>query len=143
MFKIDVIACGRLRASPLLDLWMDYLKRMQWSVTLHEIDERHPEKMADKIVSSALLVALDERGKSLSSREFSTLLQTKMDQGMGHIQFLIGGADGLGDEIRDKAQSLLSFGKQTWPHMLARIMLIEQLYRAQQIMKGHPYHREG
>jgi 23S rRNA (pseudouridine1915-N3)-methyltransferase len=85
---------------------------------------------------------MDERGKSLPSLKFADKIRDLQNQGRSHIQFIIGGADGLGDDIRKRADLLLSFGAQTWPHMLARVMLLEQIYRCQQILSGHPYHRE-
>ena len=82
------------------------------------------------------------KGKArLSSASFAAKVQDLMDEGRPVIQFIIGGADGLNDEIRKRADILLSFGIQTWPHMMVRIMLIEQIYRARQIVAGHPYHR--
>lgn len=146
MLFIDVIAAGRLRDPALLSLWQDYTKRLQWPLTLHEIESKKPGGEAEKILArlrpDAKTVILDERGKSLRSNDFATLLQSWATDGTPRIQFVIGGADGTGDDIRKKADFLLSFGAQTWPHMLARVMLAEQLYRARQILSGHPYHRE-
>ncbi len=99
------------------------------------------KKLQDKIRPDAYVIALDERGKSLSSPDFARKIQDLMDQGRPCIQFIIGGADGLNDDIRKRADTLLSFGVQTWPHMMVRAMLMEQIYRARQIIAGHPYHR--
>ena len=85
---------------------------------------------------------MDEKGKTLSSIEFSKHIEKIQLDSTNGIQFIIGGADGLDDEIRDQARLIMSFGRQTWPHMMARVMLLEQIYRAQQILAGHPYHRE-
>jgi 23S rRNA (pseudouridine1915-N3)-methyltransferase len=85
---------------------------------------------------------MDEHGIGLSSKEFAGKLENLAIQGKSKVQFIIGGADGLPQSVRDRANFILSFGKQTWPHMLARVMLTEQIYRAQQIIAGHPYHRE-
>jgi len=85
---------------------------------------------------------MDERGQTIKSVAFAEIFQKQMDIGHTHFQFIIGGADGLTQEVRERSNLLLSFGAQTWPHMLARIMLLEQIYRAQQILDGHPYHRE-
>lgn len=146
MIKIEIIACGRLRPSPLLDVWDSYIKRMSWAVTLHEIEGKDAQdtehKLLDKIRPAAFTIALDERGKSLSSRDFAEKLDNLLAEGRNDIQFLIGGADGLPKSVKQKADFLLAFGIQTWPHMLARIMLVEQIYRAQQIIAGHPYHRD-
>ena len=88
------------------------------------------------------LVALDERGVTWSSRELAERLAAWRDQGVAELAFAIGGADGLGAEVLDRADAILSLGPMTWPHFLVRSLLLEQLYRAQQILAGHPYHRE-
>ena len=94
------------------------------------------------MTKTGLIVALDERGETLSSPEFAIKISGWQNQAPGNeITFLIGGADGFDNEVRKKAKFLMSFGKQTWPHMLVRVMLLEQIYRAQQITAGHPYHR--
>lgn len=146
MIKIEIIACGRLRQSPLLDVWDDYKKRMNWAVSLHEIESKNAQdleqKLLDKIRPDAFTIVLDERGKALSSRDFAGKLDDLLAGGMNNIQFIIGEADGLPPAVKQKADLLLAFGIQTWPHMLVRIMLIEQIYRAQQIIAGHPYHRD-
>ena len=90
----------------------------------------------------ARLVALDERGAMWSSRGFAARLAAWRDQGVAELAFAIGGADGLGAEILNRAETTLSLGPMTWPHLLVRSLLIEQLYRAQQILSGHPYHRQ-
>jgi 23S rRNA (pseudouridine1915-N3)-methyltransferase len=146
MLKIDIIVAGRLRPSPLLELWNDYTARMQWQINLHEIESKNTAdletKLLDKIKNEAFTIILDERGKSLSSRDFAVKLDNLMAEGQSHIQFIIGEADGLPKTVKQNANFLLAFGIQTWPHMLVRIMLIEQIYRAQQILAGHPYHRD-
>lgn len=146
MTSIDIIAAGRMKNSSFAELWQDYHKRMTtWPVTLIEIEGKNQsdeiKKIQEKIRPDAFVICLDERGKSLSSPDFADKIQSLMDQGRPCIQFVIGGADGLGDEIRKNADYLLSFGVQTWPHMMVRAMLIEQIYRARQIIAGHPYHR--
>ena len=88
-------------------------------------------------------VLLDERGRQLSSEEFAALLGRWRDEGVRETRFLIGAADGHGNAMRDKADLLIAFGNMTWPHMLARAMLVEQLWRATSILAGHPYHRSG
>src|SRR5262249_21203597 len=90
----------------------------------------------------APLVALDEKGAGWSSRTLAERLAAWRDQGAAAIAFAIGGTDGLDDALRDRADAILSLGPMTWPHLLVRGMLLEQLYRAQQILAGHPYHRE-
>lgn len=148
--KIKIIAVGRQKASPTRDLCDEYLKRLKWPVTLKEVDSpkgatsQQEAPLIDKHLDKpAFIVALDERGHTLTSPEFSDKLANWQTQAPGNeIVFLIGGADGFAPEIRKKAHFLMSFGKQTWPHMLVRVMLLEQIYRAQQIAAGHPYHRQ-
>ena len=146
--RIEIISCGRLKKGAMKDLLDEYQGRIRWSLTIHEIDSRYREadnqqadeerKILEKLDSLAFVVVLDERGNGLKSLDFAKTIEN-----LHHIQFIIGGADGLTEKVRDKANLLLSFGQQTWPHMMARIMLLEQIYRAQQILAGHPYHREG
>jgi len=145
MTQIEIIAAGRMKNTPFYDLWAEYHKRCTWPVTMTEIEAKSQadeiKKLQEKIRPDAFVFALDERGKSLSSPDFSKKIQDLMDQGRPSIQFIIGGADGLNEDIRKRADYLLSFGVQTWPHMMVRAMLMEQIYRARQIVAGHPYHR--
>ena len=99
------------------------------------------ELLLAAIPQGSVVVALDERGKALSSEAFAAKMGAWRDQGAADIAFLIGGADGHGDAVRARADFLLALGPMTWPHMLVRGMLTEQIYRAQQILAGHPYHR--
>ena len=150
--KINIIAVGQAKKSKYCEFIDQYTKRIQWNVAIHECESKHKtpqknqqeeqEKILKHLDNKAVIIALDERGKTLKSLEFAQTLENFKNNGNNHIQFIIGGADGLTPAIRDKANLLLSFGKQTWPHMLARVMLLEQIYRAQQILAGHPYHRE-
>jgi 23S rRNA (pseudouridine1915-N3)-methyltransferase len=105
-----------------------------------ELKRREAELISKAIPKRALVVALDRRGKTLSSEELAQRLAHWRDTGK-HVTFLIGGAEGLAEDLRASADFVLSLGPATWPHMLARIMLAEQLYRAQAILAGHPYHR--
>lgn len=145
MLPIDFITVGKLKNDPLLDMFDDYKKRLLSKFTLVELEGRtQAEQLAkinERLNPNAALIVLDERGKSFSSRDFAGKLE---QYAVSHtqLQFVIGGADGLSDEIRKKATMLLSFGAQTWPHMMVRVMLMEQIYRAQQIIAGHPYHRD-
>ncbi len=145
MPAIEIIAAGKLKNDPLLDVFDDYKKRILWKFSLIEIDEKTQNSQLAEITArikpGAALVVLDERGKSLPSRDFAAKIDA-WAQTYPTIQFIIGGADGLSDDIRKKATMLMSFGAQTWPHMMARVMLCEQIYRAQQIIAGHPYHRD-
>lgn len=152
MIKIDIIACGRLKKGPYFDLCAEYQKRTRWAVELYEIESKYTEaahvqgdemrRIKELLKNEAFVVVLDERGDGLRSLDFAKTIEKLMNNGNDYIQFIIGGADGLTDEVRDRANLLLSFGQQTWPHLLARVMLLEQIYRAQQILAGHPYHRE-
>jgi 23S rRNA (pseudouridine1915-N3)-methyltransferase len=103
---------------------------------------REAELILAAIPAGARLVALDERGQSWSSRELAERLGRWRDQSIAALAFAIGGADGLGQAVLDRADTVLSLGAMTWPHLLARSLLLEQLYRAQQILAGHPYHRD-
>ncbi|MEM6781089.1 MAG: 23S rRNA (pseudouridine(1915)-N(3))-methyltransferase RlmH [Pseudomonadota bacterium] len=147
MLHIEVIAVGKFkRGGHFHDLWTHFEKQLQWPIKLIELDtskkfEEH-KLIQSKISKGAYIIALDERGQSLKSMTFAKEMEKLQDTGVPLVQFILGGADGLSDEIRNQANKIISFGSQTWPHMLARIMLIEQIYRSQQILKGHPYHRE-
>lgn len=148
--KIRIIAVGRQKSSPMKELCDEYLKRMNWSVSLKEIEAPKGSTSAQEaplilkeLLKPGLIVALDERGETLTSPEFAKRMGSWQNQAPGNeITFLIGGADGFDNEVHKKAKFLMSFGKQTWPHMLVRVMLMEQIYRAQQIIAGHPYHRQ-
>jgi 23S rRNA (pseudouridine1915-N3)-methyltransferase len=151
--KITILAVGRARAGAARDLYDDYVKRMRWSVTLREVDLKKPagagqtkareaELLLEALPPHARVIALDERGKQISSAEFATAIGDWRDGGDGEIVVIIGGADGLDERVRARADLVISLGRVTWPHMLVRGMIAEQLYRAQQILAGHPYHRE-
>jgi len=152
MRNVDIIAVGKLSKGPLFDLAQDYCKRIQWSLSIYEIESKHKDtkkaqedealKILDKVENNAFVVVMDERGNGLKSLDFAKTIKNLQNSGENHIQFIIGGADGLTDDVRNQANLLLSFGQQTWPHMMARVMLLEQIYRSQQILAGHPYHRE-
>ncbi len=152
MLKIEILAVSRLRKGPYAELIDLYKTRIRWDLKIHEIEARtsdpataqqeESEKILKLINKHAIVIALDERGNGLKSLDFAKTLEKFKNNGENHFQFIIGGADGLTDEVRNTASILLSFGQQTWPHLLARVMLLEQIYRAQQILAGHPYHRE-
>ena len=146
--QITVVAVGKLKPSPLLSLIQDYLTQFQWKVIFHELDSKEEikptfaEKFFALVPKNCFLIALDEKGTSLSSLEFSHQIEKWQTQGESHLCFLIGAANGLPLAAKQKAQMTISFGRATWPHMMVRLLLVEQLYRAHQILKGHPYHRE-
>lgn len=136
---LHIVARGKIGRSPEAELVARYLKRIRWDTKVTELPETGGTLPAP--ASPARIVALDERGKDLSSEEFAAALGRWRDDGMREVQFLIGAADGHDAELRQEADLLLAFGSATWPHMLARAMLAEQLYRATAILAGHPYHR--
>jgi len=146
MLSIDVIAPGRMKQSPFAELWRDYESRLKWNITLHELDTKSIQDEEKQILArlspSSKKIMLDEKGKSIASSQFAGKIQTWMNEGSSHIQFIIGGADGLTETVKKNADLMLGFGIQTWPHMLVRVMLIEQIYRSEQILAGHPYHRD-
>lgn len=144
--RLTVLAIGRARG-PVADLCADYARRMTWSFTHREFEpkpatpERESAALLAAVPAGARLVVCDERGKNMTSQHFADKLENWQNDGVRDVAFLLGGADGHPDEVRQRADLLLGFGQLTWPHMLARAMLFEQLYRAQQIIAGHPYHR--
>lgn len=138
---LHIIARGKIARSPEADLVARYEKRMTWPLRLTELPEsggRLPEPQ-----TPCRTVLLDERGKDLGSEQFAEVLGKWRDEGMRETRFVLGAADGHSDEDRASADLLLAFGKATWPHLLVRAMLMEQLYRATTILAGHPYHRAG
>ena len=138
---LHIIARGKIGRSPEAELTDRYLKRIAWPVKLTELPDRGGAVPAAQ--SASVTVLLDERGEALSSVALAQRLETWRDQGKREARFLIGAADGHGKEARGKADLLLSFGPATWPHLLARAMLAEQLFRATSILANHPYHRAG
>lgn len=154
--RIHIIAVGRLRAGAEKDLIDDYLTRFARSgrplglgpARIVEVEDRKNGGMSNEAVllrravpDGALIAVLDERGRVESSPDFAGRLGGWRDQGRGDLAFVIGGADGIDPALRAEADFALSFGKMVWPHMLVRVMLAEQLYRAASIMAGAPYHR--
>jgi 23S rRNA (pseudouridine1915-N3)-methyltransferase len=138
---IHIIARGKIGRSPEAELTDRYLKRIQWPTRVTELPDRGGN--LPDAPPNTVTVVLDERGKPVSSMEFAKTLGSWRDDGRREARFLIGAADGHEDELRCKADLLLSFGPATWPHLLARAMLAEQLFRATAILANHPYHREG
>lgn len=155
--RLTLLAVGRLRGGPLKELYDDYARRLGGGplgpLGLREVEERKPLPPAAlkaregalllaALPEGARLVALDERGRSLDSRGFAGLLGRWREEGLRETAFAIGGADGLDEAVRARADLLLSFGAPTWPHLLVRVLLAEQLFRADAILQGHPYHRD-
>ncbi len=139
--RLHVIARGKIGRSPEAELIERYAKRITWPFKLSELPDTGGTIPAP--LSPSREVLLDERGRQLSSEEFAVLLGTWRDDGVREARFLIGAADGHGEEARARADLLLGFGAMTWPHLLVRAMLVEQLWRATSILAGHPYHRSG
>ena len=138
---MHIVARGKIGRSPEADLVERYLKRINWPVQVTELPDRGgktPERPPNSVT-----VVLDEKGKALSSMQLAKKLESWRDGGKREARFLIGAADGHDDGQRRDADLLLSFGPATWPHLLARAMLAEQLFRATSILANHPYHREG
>lgn len=154
--RVHIVAVGRLRKGPERELIDDYVTRFDRTgralglgpLNLIEVEDKKGGGMSAEaalleraLPDSAVLVVLDERGRLMSSPEFSDQLAVWRDQGRGDVAFVIGGADGIDPALRARADAALSFGQMVWPHMLARVMLTEQLYRAASILAGSPYHR--
>lgn len=154
--RVHLCAVGRLRSGPERDLIDDYTTRFDRTgralalgpFSEHEVEDRkgggmeaEAELLSRAIPSGALLVTLDERGRLLSSPEFADHLAKWRDGGRQDLAFVIGGADGISPALRARADFSISFGRMVWPHMLVRVMLAEQLYRAASILAGAPYHR--
>ena len=155
--RLNICAVGKLRRGPESELIGDYATRIERSgrslglgpLTIHEVEDRKGGGMAAEalvleraIPAGSMLCSLDERGKMMTSPDFAATLARLRDDGARELTFLISGADGLDPDLRAKADLSLSLGRMVWPHMLARVMLTEQLYRAISILAGSPYHRD-
>ncbi len=150
--RLWLVAVGRLRPGPLRAVTDEYVGRSSWPLTVREVEARKKltgpalrdhegDLLLAAVPDRATLVALDERGRDLTSPELADRMGRWRDDGVQDLAFAIGGADGLSRAVRDRADLLLAFGRATWPHLLVRAMLAEQIYRAQTILSGHPYHR--
>jgi 23S rRNA (pseudouridine1915-N3)-methyltransferase len=139
--KFHIIARGKIGRGPEGELIARYAKRIAWPFQISELPDIGGKPPA--IGPETRIVALDEGGEQLTSQEFADLLSRWRDAGVRECRFLIGAADGLGKAERMSADWSISFGRVTWPHLMVRAMLAEQLYRATSIIAGHPYHREG
>ena len=151
--RTHLIAVGRMKAGPERALFDHYAGRLSEPPKLHEVEEKRSlpsdkrkaseaSLLLGRVPDGAIVVAMDERGKTVSSVAFAQKIGAWQDEGFRDIAFLIGGADGLDKTVRQKAHLTLSLGDMTWPHMLVRGLLAEQIYRAHAILSGHPYHRE-
>jgi 23S rRNA (pseudouridine1915-N3)-methyltransferase len=150
--RITISTVGRARGDPAAEICQTYQKRLPWSVTIREVEVRknlsgeklalaEAELLRAAVPDRATVVVLDGTGKVHSSEAFARRLGRWRDDGVADLAFMIGGADGLHRELVRGAHLALSLGAMTWPHLLARAMLMEQLYRAHTILAGHPYHR--
>ncbi|ABS63095.1 protein of unknown function DUF163 [Parvibaculum lavamentivorans DS-1] len=158
--RVQICAVGRLKAAPEKHLLDDYISRLDATgrgigisalpvceveekrrLQGSELMEREAELLLAAIPKGALIIALDERGRIETSEAFAKRIGTLRDSGAADLAFLIGGANGLAPALRERASHVMAFGAMTWPHMLVRVMLAEQLYRAVTILSGHPYHR--
>jgi 23S rRNA (pseudouridine1915-N3)-methyltransferase len=148
--RISIIAVGRARDGPERALYEAYVGRLPWAVRLVEVEpkgrypaaelkRREAELLLKAAPAAALVVALDEKGRAMDSAAFAARLSRWRER--TDLAFLIGGADGLDESVRARADVMLSLGPMTWPHMLVRVLLAEQLWRAHSILTGHPYHR--
>ena len=138
---LHIVARGRIGRGPEAELVDRYLKRVTWPTKVSELPDTGG-KMPD-IGPGTRLILLDETGENLPSRVLAERLGAWRDDGVREVRFMIGAADGFDDAQRTGADLLLSFGRATWPHLMARAMLAEQLWRAASILANHPYHREG
>lgn len=139
--RLHIIARGKIGRCPEADLVDRYLKRINWPTKVTELPDRGGAMPAAERNSRTII--FDEKGEQLSSSQIAELLGRWRDHGVSEARFCLGAADGFNDADRATADRLIAFGKATWPHMLARAMLAEQLYRATSILANHPYHREG
>lgn len=137
---LHILARGKIARSPEADLVDRYLKRIAWPTLVTELQDHGAMPVTPP---NSIVIALDERGQALSSMAFARQLEQWRDAGKRETRFLLGAAGGHPDTIRAGADMVLSFGPATWPHLLARAMLAEQLFRATAILANHPYHREG
>ena len=153
--NINIISIGKFNNSDFKQSFLTYINRINWQINLKELELRkHNNKSNSQITiakeeelilknldKESYLIALDEKGIQFSSVEFSRFLQDRLLEAHKSIAFAIGGSNGLGKKILDKSQKKISLGKMTFPHMMVRVILAEQIYRSQAILSGHPYHK--
>ncbi len=159
--RLSILSVGRLKAGPEQELCARYLDRLakagpaiglEWSAGV-ELPESRAGSAAERkrdearrllaaLPERATIIVLDERGRHLSTADLSGWIALRRDDRARDLAVIIGGPDGLGDEVRSRADLALAFGRLTWPHQLVRVMLAEQLYRIATVLSGHPYHRE-
>jgi len=156
MMEFSILSIGKWKASPEKSLFESYLRRMPWQIQLVELDSRERDDLQRqkqeeaqrlretcKQLAVRKIIVLDERGKDWTSRELATTLRRWQDeQAVRKVAVIIGGHAGIAAELRDEADLCLSLGKMTWPHLLVRALVAEQLYRSHCILTNHPYHRD-
>ena len=151
--RITILAVGKIRHGIFSQLYEHYASRLQWEVILHEIEpltQKNPhERRKDEAIrllalvpDKAQIITLDESGKIISSRELASWVGRQIEEGIKDICLIIGGPQGLESNILLKSHLIIALGRATWPHLLVRGMIAEQLYRIQQILSGHPYHKD-
>ena len=150
--RITIAGAGKFRRGPERALYETFAERLSWPIQLKEFEDgaklgtqerrsKEAERLISAVPDGAILIALDETGTALSSRAFATRIGRWRDDGIADLAFIIGGAEGLDRALIKRASLVLSLGPMTWPHLMVRAMLAEQLYRAEAILRGHPYHR--
>jgi 23S rRNA (pseudouridine1915-N3)-methyltransferase len=152
--NVTIAAIGKLKRGPELELTQRYQKRLRWPVKIVEqseapshlsVEERKAKEgefHLQNLKTSATLICLDETGQNMDSQAFAAFLRQSMEKNGPDVRFAIGGPDGLDPSVLYRSDVAVSFGKLTWPHQIVRALLLEQLYRAQTILDGHPYHRQ-
>lgn len=148
MLHVTLIACGRLKEKYLRDAAYEYKKRLSGYVYLTEKElpdgpdiNAERDRILKALPDGSCIITLEIEGEELDSGQFAKTIGSLMTGGEGHICFVIGGSDGLSEEIKQRADMHLSFSRMTFPHQLMRIIFLEQLYRAFKIIKGEPYHK--
>lgn len=151
--NINIFSIGKFKNNPQKEVFNIYIERIPWNVSLRELEiksggeaevlkQKESELLLNSAISCDKIILLDEYGKNLSSMEFADLIKNYRDSGQNNLAFIIGGASGVSDILRKKASQIISLGKMTFPHMMVRSILAEQLYRAYSIIHNHPYHRQ-
>ncbi len=150
--KVNILSIGKFKDKNCEALFSEYKKRIKFDISLKELclkknfegeklKEEEGKLLLQNISNNSKTIVLDERGKIITTIEFCDLITKYKDSSVGEINFIIGGSDGLSQEVRDRADFVLSFGKMVFPHLFVRVMLIEQLYRVYTLQNGHPYHK--
>jgi len=149
---IKLLCTNKLKSGPEFEMIKKLHLQIRWPLDIlefqskkklpHDITKDETDFFQKNTSDQATLIILDEHGKDIKSIAFANMIQSELDHAQ-KLCFIIGGANGIAPQIKQKATYSLSFGKATWPHLLCRVMLIEQIYRAQSILNNHPYHREG